>query len=314
MSKIIDRIEQRLGVSGMVRLLSDRLPPTDLQSLLLEVYRSLAARKRPADVLAGYAQDRFVRPSRVSPLRLLDWERAAFTSLPSYFEALEISPVAPLGTCSVIAGLDQNWSVATARNTEVVSDSTNVLALECATRRRALLHDDPKSSQSVHLAARHRLLRAQFYNTPNSYAHFAAFALVSAGRAAGPLTFELHTLGVHMRFYLAALRSFLGDAVPLRLSMTDFGPQPRDPLLTEALLTPIGAEYANTTVDVDDERTAGRGYYDDLCFHVHAMTTDGQVIELADGGVVPWSKKLLGNARERMVISGIGSERLCMLF
>ena len=45
----------------------------------------------------------------------------------------------PLGTSSVMANVDRNWAVSTSRNTEVVSDATNVLALECAFRRKELL-------------------------------------------------------------------------------------------------------------------------------------------------------------------------------
>jgi len=61
----------------------------------------------------------------------------------------------------------------------------------------------------------------------------------------------------------------------------------------------------------DEHRTRGRGYYLDLCFHIHATATSGQRLELVDGGSVNWTQKFLGNAKERLVISGIGSERLC---
>jgi hypothetical protein len=36
--------------------------------------------------------------------------------------------------------------------------------------------------------------------------------------------------------------------------------------------------------------------------------------ELVDGGGVDWGAKLLNNGKERMVISGLGSERLAQLF
>ena len=37
----------------------------------------------------------------------------------------------------------------------------------------------------------------------------------------------------------------------------------------------------------------------------------GELVELVDGGAVDWPQKLLSHNKERMVISGIGSERLC---
>jgi hypothetical protein len=56
-----------------------------------------------------------------------------------------LSPVTPLGTCGVVGPVSQNRVVSTVRGTEVVSDSTNALAVEAATRRR----DRPKVDKST---------------------------------------------------------------------------------------------------------------------------------------------------------------------
>lgn len=314
MNKITERIERELGIPGLVSLLAEKLTPTDLQSLLLEVYRLRSSHRQPSDVLSNYEADRFVQPSAVSPGRLLTWEQTAFSTLPPEFQLLALSPVCPLGTSSAIAPVDQNWAVATARNTEVVSDSTNVLALECAIQRRKLLRGNTKSTETVHLATSHRLLRAQYYKSPTSVTHFSAFALCSAGRDQGNLRFEFSTLSSHIRFYLKALGKFLQPNTPLRLSVTDFNVNPRYSLIEAQLITPIRLEFSDVEYLIDDERTSGRGYYLDLCFHIYAADPSGQRLELADGGVVDWTQRLLSNAKERLVISGIGSERLCSVF
>jgi hypothetical protein len=314
MNKLIERIESQTGVSGLASILANQLSPTDLQSLLLEVYRIRSAQIQPASVLSDYESDRFVRPSAVSPLSLLQWEQVAFSNLPPEFEPLAFSPVCPLGTNSVVAPVDQNWAVSTSRNTEVVSDSTNVLALECASRRRRLLRANPKSSKQVHLAASHRLLRAQNYKDPKSIAHFSAFALCSAGRDQGNLQFEISTLGVHIRFYLSALRAFLGPRVPLHLSVTDFDLIPRKEQMETQLLSVLRSEFETVDCGFAQGRTKGRGYYLDLCFHIHATHSSGERLELVDGGSVSWTQKLLSNAKERLIISGVGSERLCAEF
>ncbi len=314
MNKIVERIEREVGAPGLVSLLAERLTPTDLQSLLLEVYRLRSARRQPSDVLSSYASDRFVRPAPVSPVRLAAWEQTAFAALPPEFQPLELSPVCPLGASSAIAGVAQDWAVATARNTEVVSDSTNVLALECALRRRALLRADPKSAEPVHLAASHRLLRGQKYADPALASHFSVFTLSSAGRDRGNLGFELAAFGLHMRFYLKALRAFLGGDVPLCVSVTDFGSPARYSLLEAQLLAPVCAEFDGVEYVVGEQRTRGLDYYRDICFHVHATPPSGQRIELVDGGVVNWTQHLLGNAKERLITSGIGSQRLCSEF
>lgn len=314
MNKIIERIESQTGITGLVSILADQLSPTDLQSLLLEVYRVRSHRIQPSTILSDFESNRFVRPSALSPVSLLQWEQVAFSHLPSGFEPLALAPVCPFGTNSVIAPVDQNWAVTTSRNTEVVSDSTNVLALECAIRRRDLLRANPKSSDPVHLAASHRLLRAQKYEDPKSIAHFNAFALCSAGRDQGNLRFELSTLGVHIRFYLTALQAFLGAEVPLHLSVTDFDPNFREGFVETQLLSVIRAEFEGVDCVIDQQRTKGRGYYLDLCFHIHATDSSGKRLELVDGGSVNWTQKLLSNAKERLIISGIGSERLCSEF
>ncbi len=67
MNPIVERIEREAGVPGLTSILAERLTPTDLQSLLLEVYRRRASHRQPADVLSEYQTNRFVVPSAVSP-------------------------------------------------------------------------------------------------------------------------------------------------------------------------------------------------------------------------------------------------------
>ena len=314
MNKIIERIEKQVGVTGLVSILAEKLSPTDLQSFLLEVYGERSHRMQPSAVLSNFEANRFVRPSAISPLALAAWEQVAFSHLPNSFEPVALSPVCPFGTNSVVAPVDQNLAVTTSRNNEVVSDSTNVLALECATRRRAFLRTNPKSSAPIHLAASHRLLRAQKYHDPKSIAHFNAFALCSAGRDQGNLQFELSTLDMHIRFYLSALRAFLGSKVPIHLTVTDFNSDHRLELLETQLLSAIRADFQGVDGTFDQQRTKGRGYYFNLGFHIHATNSSGNRLELVDGGSVDWTQKLLSNVKERLIISGIGSERLCSEF
>lgn len=313
MNEIIERIERKAGVPDLVSILAERLTPTDLQSLLLAVFRVHSSQLTPAAVLSNYETNRFVRPSTASPTQLVTWEQVAFSQLPQEFKPLALSPVCPLGTNSVVASVAQDWAIATARTTEVVSDSTNVLALECAVKRRDLLRLNPKSADTVHLATSHRLLRAQHYQNPDMVAHFSSFALCSAGRDQGNLQFEFSTLRLHIGFYLRALGVFLGSNVPLQLMITDFNEHSRMELLEHELLAPLRVEFENVACGTDEQRTSGRGYYLDLCFHIYVVTSDRRW-ELVDGGVVNWTQKYLSNAKERLVISGIGSERLVTEF
>lgn len=313
MSKMIERIEREAGIPGLLDVLAQRLQPTDLQSLLIEVARRRAQQRTPAAVLSDYENDSLVRPSTTSPRRLLEWEQTAMAQLPPGFEPVALSPIAPLGAASIPALVDQNRVLSTTRNNEVLSDSTNVLALEASLRRRRLLKANPKSTEAVHLAASHRLLRTQQFPGPNSFSHFAAFALCSAGRDAGNLRFELSMLVTHSLFTLRTLDAFLGPDIALRFALTDFNPSDRTSLLEQQVFAPLQAAMPRVECAFDDERSSGRNYYVDLCFHVYAAGPD-RLYELADGGVVDWTQTLLNNRKERCFTSGIGSERVCSLW
>jgi hypothetical protein len=62
---------------------------------------------------------------------------------------------------------------------------------------------------------------------------------------------------------------------------------------------------------MNDQRTSGRGYYRDICCKIHLDSDAGELMEVADGGSVDWAQKLLSDSKEALVISGIGSERVC---
>jgi hypothetical protein len=313
-SKILDRIERAAGVAGLPTILAEKLSATDLQSLMLEVYRRRSRQRRPSAILSDYRQNRFVRPAAVSPLDLMEWEQLAFSLLPPDYQPITLSPVCPLGTNAGVARVDQNWAVSTCRNTEVISDSTNVLALECAVRRREMLRLSPKSGEQVHLATSHRLLRAQRYDNPLLLPHFSLLALASAGRAQPGIQFELATIQSHIRFYLRALRAYLGPDRPLRLTISDFRREPRPGQLVAGLVDPMRPTFPGTEMGYDSGRTAGKHYYSAVAFHIFATTAEGVELLLVDGGTVDWTQQYLGNAKERLVASGIGSERLCSEF
>ena len=313
MTSITERVERELGVPGIVSLLAERLEPTDLQSLLLDVYRRVAKRRPVAGLLTEYRTNRFVRPSTFSPVEMVEWDRVAFSVLPSDFDAVDLSPVCPLGASAMMGGLAQDRAVTTIRNTEVVADSTNVLALEAAVRRRATRRASATSDAVVHLAASHRLLRGQHYDNPKLSAHFKVFSLCSAGRDRGGYAFDAGALGIHIGVYLTALRAFLGSSIPLRVLLTVLDSSPVLAEAADALLERVRREFPGVEAAFEPTRTLGRAYYRTLCFWIHGVRDADAPIHLADGGCVDWTQRLLSDAKERLVISGIGSDRVCGL-
>src|SRR5262245_37333784 len=134
--------------------LATGLSGSELQSVLLEVMQRRAKVRRPAEVLSQYRRDAFCKPAVVDQRTSVALDGHLLAAARG-FEAIELSPVAPFGVCSAVALTDQNRVVSALRSTEVASDPTNVLALECALRLRA------NPPVPVHFATSQRVLRAQ---------------------------------------------------------------------------------------------------------------------------------------------------------
>ncbi len=298
------RVVGELGGAGLLDVLADELPGSDLTTLLLEVFRRRAERLSPADVLRRYRSDRFVAPATVDFAALRRTEDAMLGALPGGFETVVLAPVLPLGAHTAAAGVDPRNVVATIRATEVAADPTNGLALEAAVRRGELLRAAPRSAEPVRLAASQRVTRAQVFSGPVSFAHFQLLGVVTAGRDTGAHEFESRYLAEHVRFAADGLAALGLDRVTIAVTCLN------EP--ARRILAATSAEFAGrrgVAVTEAPERESARAYYRDLCFKVLA-DRGGSALEVGDGGFVDWTAKLLGNAKERMLISGFGIERL----
>ena len=72
--------------------------------------------------------------------------------------------------------------------------------------------------------------------------------------------------------------------------------------------------YSNVDFRIDNQRSRAKAYYTDFAFLVHVLRESGEKLEMIDGGSVNWTQQLLSNAKERLIISGLGTERLCHEF
>ena len=316
MDKIVARIVRQAGIPDLLDVLAGRLSPTDLQSLLLAVYQRRAGRLAPRQVMGQYERSRFVQPAQVDPRRLVAFDQLAFDCLPATYEVLELSPVSPLGSNSALAPVSQNWMVTTIRNNEVCADATSVLALECARRRRALYRQGRRSPGATRLCASHRVLRAQQYTGPATFAHFRILSLCTAGRDQGGYRFEIEALFEQVEFYITLLEQARDSGYrlgPLRVVLTAFDGALYEPLETEVLL-PLAAAHRDVAFGFDQERESSRGYYERAGFQIFAQDGDGEPVFLIDGGFTDWTQQLLSNRKERLLTSGLGSERLIYVF
>jgi len=223
-------------------------------------------------------------------------------------EIVALAPLVPLGTHSALATVAQNKIVTTLRNNEVAADPTNALALLAAERRSALLALDPKSTARVRLGALQRVVRAQHMVGAARFAHFALFGLLSAGRDAGALQFECDAAPDHLIIHTRALLAL--GATKVVVALTDF--TGGCTAITAACRAALINVPSVTCID-DPARTSGTGYYSGFCFKIHADFGSGEApMETSDGGIVDWTQRLVGSAKERCFISGLGIDRVAL--
>src|SRR5262249_5088220 len=94
------RMIDRIGAAAH-EALARGLPSTELWSLLLGVIEQRA--QRPVAALRRqWEEDRFVQPAYIDQ-RALNALEAQLLAAAAHFEAVELSPLAPLGSCSSVA-------------------------------------------------------------------------------------------------------------------------------------------------------------------------------------------------------------------
>lgn len=318
------RVLQAIGGTDVVaRLVS--LSGSDFTTLMLAVARERAASETPASLLRRYRGDRFVQPAATGWQLIRAAEDTMAAQLPPGTELLALPPLVPFGSHSVLGPMSQDKVVTTIRASEVAADPTNALALESAVRRRAA-----EFRGTVRLAAFQRVVRAQRPH-PGYLAHFSLLGLVTAGRDEGGHRFELTAIVEQVRSLVIGLAATgLG---PAQLAVTPLSP------VGAAIAAALPAELTDAPVEVvlDLGRQAGRGYYRDLCFKINVAAGGTGLVgggtglvgggtgatevaagatelaEVGDGGFTDWTARLTASVKERLLISGVGIDRVVAL-
>jgi len=299
MDELPERVLAAVGGTDVVARLAS-LSGSDFTSLMLAVARRRAAQETPAGLLRRYRSDRFVQPAGTSWQLLRAAEDHMAAHLPPGTELVGLPPLVPLATHAVLGPMSQDKVVSTMRATEVAADPTNALALEAAARRKTSGSGDP-----VRLAAFQRVVRAP-RPQPGYLPHFSLLGLVTAGRDDGGHRFELAAVTEHVRALAAGLAAAgLGTA---QLACTPLSPA------GEALAAALPAVLTGSPLDVtmDRLRQSGRGYYRELCFKLNVRAGPDWA-EIGDGGFTDWAARLTASAKERLLISGVGIDRVVAL-
>lgn len=306
-SNIIRSIEAKTGIPDLARLLADRLTGSELNSLLLEVFDLRVRTATPAQLLRQYLTNRFVQPAATDmvPLLALEMDSLLFLQARGY-QPLELSPVAPFGSCSVVGTVSQDKIVSAIRNTEVLADATNSLALHIAGLKKT---NPAAASGLMRFCTVHRHLRAQELKTKLHTAHFKIGCMVAAGRDTGNYRFESSQLKDQLSAVCGLLRHWGIAPARVKLQRRDGYTNPER--LLEAVTGHLNSEKDLPEI-VIEEKAGPNNYYKGVQFKL-IVGTHGQEEEIADGGLTDWTQQLLGNSKERMVVCGFGLDRLYKL-
>jgi hypothetical protein len=309
-NKIIEKISKKIELPNLIELLVYRLSFGELQSLLLVTADLKLKKKKPGDLLKEYLSSRFVKPSDINPIIQRNLELKIFSLLPDGFELIDLSPLAPAGTSSVLTTVHQNNVVTTIRNLEVAADTTNVLALECARRRADLLNKNKKSAEVIKLCSSQRLTRGQPFENKNLSAHFNVVAFCTAGRDEGNDQFEMDNLEEHIKFYLHLLNQLLvkSEMKNIILKFFDYG-SPNNQKLIDRIQNKVVAGK-KVELKIEKNSSFGKNYYSRLRFMIDVVNHKDQEFNYIDGGFADWTAKLLNNKKERLLTSGIGTDFL----
>lgn len=298
---ILDRILDKIGIPDVLERLSV-LSNSELNSLLLAVYRQTTGELLPAELLKKYQENRFTKPGNCDPVNMY---RLATILCKLAREQnicpVLLSPVAPLGSCSAFGCVNQNKVLSGVRNCETLADVSNALAIIIADQ----ISTRPNMEENLHLCAFDSVVRAQKFVGVGNFSHFHLFCMVSAGRDTGSYRGEMQLLGKQLGFFA----TFFQQIPEVSLSMIiqkRGGYKDGDGFLLRML------EYVHiiqpdlpVTIKEDDDNAYYRGLNYKLYLH-----TENSSFEVGDGGFVDWIERMTGNRKLRCLICGIGMERL----
>jgi hypothetical protein len=344
-SGIARRIERELSLPGLFEGLANRLAASDLRSLLVETFRDRAGAVKPSSVVA---QNPLLAPSTVSARVLLAFDVAAFQAAPA-FDAVDLSPVCPFGASHALGGASQNNVLTTIRNAEVLADSTIAMAIEAARRRHSgelvrlcastrLIRLQPFEGKGF--SPHFRLFGAVTAGRDVGAFRFETEQLVEHVRVYLQLFRLLNGAGFRLERPLVELT----DMTAAEAALTAAGVKPEEiqqairahraggserflaergidlpadakhPLLESGVTAVLRGEFPEAEFRVNQRRLEGMHYYRTFALRISPQAPDGVRYPVADGGFTDWTARLLGNRKERLLISGIGSEFLCKMY
>lgn len=278
--------------------------PSETTPILLELARAQASRRGVAEIVKQFGSDLFVAPSVLDQRTVHAIDGIALDAARE-FDAVQLSPLAPLGTCSSIALTSQDRTLSANRGSEIVSDPTNVLALLAAQR----LAKAPTAS--VRTCTLHQVVRAQpLPPVPGFTRHFRLFVATEAGPARAEDGFEVDAIALQLTVLDRIFDGWAargGRVSGKRITVKSTAPRG---VLAKRVLDRLTSALPHVALEQGEPPAP---YYDGLrvVFSIDGPT--GDPLPIGDLGIFDWMAKLTSNRRLRYVASGLGIQLLPLL-
>ena len=305
---ISQRIERELGLPALTDKLTNKLSPSDLNSLLTEIFSLRADNITPNEMLKLYAQNHYTKPAACNAAQYRRLEADMLCAAEDKgIQSIILSPASLFGCCSVFGAVSQNKVISATRNLEILSDATNMLALYLATeiKKGAMSHD----KKPIHLCTTHRHIRYYAKLSSQVLPHFGIFAMVSAGRSRSSYGFEIETLLFHLNFYLDYWQKKYGSMLSISFNCRA-GYKDTNGFFNR-VVEAVKSAFSDIEILIDEEEN-NTIYYKGLQATINA-NVEGKTLEIGDIGFTDWTQKLLANSSERLLISAIALDRQMLL-
>ncbi|MFA5195840.1 MAG: hypothetical protein WC401_08605 [Bacteroidales bacterium] len=246
-NEMLRSICDELGIPNLVEILAET-PLRRLQPILINAWKRRSAERKATDVLDEYdSKKQFYGVGSIPQNQLMDFAQICYSAVPSNFDFVEMSPIAPFAVNAVLSNISQNKTLSTIRGSEVVGDATTQLSLECASRRKKLFAGVASVMKDVHLCSSQRVVRLQPFDSSKGYMqHFNLFGLCSGGRNSASRAFAIEWIKEHISILLDMLmalgrKKYLFYDISVRISDLRFIEQiasflkiPRDSMIRQS--------------------------------------------------------------------------------
>lgn len=204
---MLDSIYKKIDTPELHKKLGN-LALRRLSPILVSTMSEFTSHRKPSKIMEDYAnKQEFFGPSSISQKELMRFSSLCYETIPDKFSSVELSPIAPIGTNSILTKISQNNTLSTVRGSEVVSDITTQLAVACA--------QENTNGTIVNLCSMGRVLRLQPFDKDKGYMqHFNLFALCSGGKKSENLVFPM--IKEHIEVLLDVLNNLNNNEYDIR--------------------------------------------------------------------------------------------------